>query len=693
MHNICLGSRAGVRRRRLMRPRAACAILRQHFPLSLDTIAGDTLRPEAVRPARRRPAWAARGLAIVAWLARLASRPRSGPDRLEVQVTPETMTLGVGQKQTIFAAAYDRQGNLISSAKFTFWSSDTLDRPGLERRHRARASAPGSPRSRRGCRASARRWRCWSPDGRRPTVARRRRRLALDPTTRRPAARRKHPITPQALREDGTPLPLGRVTWKSLKPEIATVDSTGLWSRRRSGQEHRAGERRGRAHGHGAGRGRAGGLRRWTERRGPRTGGGRDPAGPRADAGQSPDHHRPPMALGRQRRGRRRADGIVAGAAAGPDRDRGDRLRPGAAGRSDRASPAAGRSSSRPSRRPRRSSSRSMPPGSSRAVAEAADSTPIPEARITWELGDTDEGLLRPRHRHPHGPGHRRHDAHARASVASSRWSGGSTSSRGFSASTGPASAWPSGERVTLAASLLDEAGKVIAPATGVEWGTDRPEVAAVSGGEVRGDQPGPRGRDRDRCRAASATADVFVTADLLRRLQPERRVRDLPAAPDSPDTLLPRAGRQRRQHAGGALARPDADRVQLEPRRQLTTSTSWTPTDATPAASPPTPAARAIRSGLPTDRASCTPPRRAPALPQIMSIRPDGGDPRRSPRRPAAIARPDVSPDGRRVAFVSTRDGNPEIYEVGIDGGEAAAAHQDRRPRELARAISRTAT
>lgn len=36
------------------------------------------------------------------------------------------MTLGVGQKQPIFAAAYDRQGNLIQSAKFVFWSSDTL---------------------------------------------------------------------------------------------------------------------------------------------------------------------------------------------------------------------------------------------------------------------------------------------------------------------------------------------------------------------------------------------------------------------------------------------------------------------------------------------------------------------------------------------------------------------------------------
>jgi Tol biopolymer transport system component len=54
------------------------------------------------------------------------------------------------------------------------------------------------------------------------------------------------------------------------------------------------------------------------------------------------------------------------------------------------------------------------------------------------------------------------------------------------------------------------------------------------------------------------------------------------------------------------------------------------------------------------------------------MSIRSDGGDPRPIAVSTGANRGPDVSPDGRRVAFVSTRDGNPEIYEVGIDGGEA---------------------
>src|SRR3954451_9338743 len=54
------------------------------------------------------------------------SRPGRAQTVAEVQVTPETMTLGVGQKQALFATAFDQRGNLIPSAKFTFWSSDSL---------------------------------------------------------------------------------------------------------------------------------------------------------------------------------------------------------------------------------------------------------------------------------------------------------------------------------------------------------------------------------------------------------------------------------------------------------------------------------------------------------------------------------------------------------------------------------------
>src|SRR4051795_11655634 len=54
------------------------------------------------------------------------STPGRAQTVAEVQVTPETMTLGVGQKQALFATAFDPRGNLIPAAKFTFWSSDSL---------------------------------------------------------------------------------------------------------------------------------------------------------------------------------------------------------------------------------------------------------------------------------------------------------------------------------------------------------------------------------------------------------------------------------------------------------------------------------------------------------------------------------------------------------------------------------------
>jgi Tol biopolymer transport system component len=150
----------------------------------------------------------------------------------EVQVTPETMTLGVGQKQVLFATAFDQRGNLIPTAKFTFWSSDTLIaqvhkdgtvigvKPGLakiEARSQGRRAsmavlitggAPGESSSR----AAA------------PSV------LTLEPSSLSLYPGETVRISAQAQKEDGTPVSVGRVMIKSLKPEIARVDSGGMVS-------------------------------------------------------------------------------------------------------------------------------------------------------------------------------------------------------------------------------------------------------------------------------------------------------------------------------------------------------------------------------------------------------------------------------------------------------------------------------
>jgi dipeptidyl aminopeptidase/acylaminoacyl peptidase len=53
----------------------------------------------------------------------------------------------------------------------------------------------------------------------------------------------------------------------------------------------------------------------------------------------------------------------------------------------------------------------------------------------------------------------------------------------------------------------------------------------------------------------------------------------------------------------------------------------------------------------------------------EIYAVAPDGGSPLRLTHDPAADSFPRLSPDGARIAFVSDRDGNPEIYVMGVDG------------------------
>ena len=66
------------------------------------------------------------GLAAIAFACTMPGRPAAAQAVAEIQVTPESLTLPVGQKQTLFAAAFDRQGNVLPTARIAFVSSDTL---------------------------------------------------------------------------------------------------------------------------------------------------------------------------------------------------------------------------------------------------------------------------------------------------------------------------------------------------------------------------------------------------------------------------------------------------------------------------------------------------------------------------------------------------------------------------------------
>ena len=47
------------------------------------------------------------------------------------------------------------------------------------------------------------------------------------------------------------------------------------------------------------------------------------------------------------------------------------------------------------------------------------------------------------------------------------------------------------------------------------------------------------------------------------------------------------------------------------------------------------------------------------------------GGEPRRLTSNPASDSRPRFSPDGRTLAFLSTRDGSPQVWAIDLAGGE----------------------
>ena len=227
------------------------------------------------------------------------------------------------------------------------------------------------------------------------------------------------------------------------------MDSPASWSAsRRAGASCRP--RRGGTHGDRAGRGRSRRTSRWSgSQRGPRARGGGDPARPCPVPGQPRDRSRAhPVALGRHRRGARGPTGIVQARQARPDRDRRDRVRAGAAGRPDRCTGCRRRWSSRPSRR---TEALQIPLRATRAfsaVAEAADSTPIPEARITWEVADTTIGDLRSATGTLDGPRHRRHDAHGAPPRLRAGGLAAPRHARACSGSTGPALGLGLGERV-----------------------------------------------------------------------------------------------------------------------------------------------------------------------------------------------------------------------------------------------------
>jgi Tol biopolymer transport system component len=585
----------------------------------------------------------------------------------EVQVTPETMTLGVGQKQAIFATAFDQRGNLIPTAKFAFWSSDTLIaqvrkdgtvvgvKPGLAkieaRSMGKRASlavlitggpASDNPGTRAASSAAV---------------------LTLDPPSVSLFPGERVRIVPQGLKDDGTPAPLGRVTWKALKPEVAKLDTGG----------YVVGMAPGRtivqvASGRlmatlpvevtqadfvlsptklSLGPGEVDTIRALIPSQGNREIRGmlQWRSTDTAVASVSPTG----IVSGR---GAGQAEIVVSGFSQ-------ERRATAVVHRVPDALVVSPPQSGGPIQVPLRATRQFT------AVAQAADSTPISEARVSWELSDSTVATFDP------GTGLLTPKALGTTTLTA-RLAGITPAVWTIQIVAGEIALEPSragllvGQRTTLKPLLRDQAATG-SRTPGAQWSSDRSEVATVREGMVDALSPGRAVITATMPWGKKATADIFVVGDLLLSSNRTGSYGIYQMRAPGPATLLPVLVDSATNIQ--AVLSPDRTRVVFSSNRNgnfdiylmdpdgqnLRRLTSAAGNEGEPAWTPD--GMRIVyTSTIGTNS-------------QIAIMSADGGESRQLTTASGGNHSPTVSADGRTIAFVSARDGNHAIYTMGLDG------------------------
>lgn len=300
------------------------------------------------------------------------------------------------------------------------------------------------------------------------------------------------------------------------------------------------------------------------------------------------------------------------------------------------------------------------------AVAEAKDSTPIPEARVTWELADTAvarfdpaSGTLTPKT--------------LGTTTLTARLAGIRPAVWTVQIVSGEITLQPDrvgllvGQRATIAAIIRDEQGASADKAPGVRWSSDRSDVAlAREGGVIDAVSPGHAVITASAPWGKAAKTDVFVVGDLL--LSSNRSgsfgIYQMRAAGSM--ALLPLLG-DTATNIQAALS-PDRTRIAFSTNRngnfdiyamdadgknlrRLTTDPrnegdpAWTPDG---------------------NRIVYTSTRGTGTQIAIMSL--DGSEVVLTSTSGGNHS-PAVSADGKTIAFISARDGNQEMYAMHLDG------------------------
>src|SRR5881396_3284309 len=192
---------------------------------------------------------------IVIWITLALPGRAFAQNVSEVQVAPPSVTIKVGERSGLLATAFDRVGNVIPTVRF-IWSSNNVsvakvDNDGTvtgvaggvaivearvgPRRGQAAVQVIGAPSA--GTQAGAPPQTtarptdgtggvdplAGQPPGTGPASV-----MRIEPPTVYLLPSENTRVVPRALKDDGSPAAPVAVTWKSLRPDIASVDQNGV---------------------------------------------------------------------------------------------------------------------------------------------------------------------------------------------------------------------------------------------------------------------------------------------------------------------------------------------------------------------------------------------------------------------------------------------------------------------------------
>ena len=239
------------------------------------------------------------------------------------------------------------------------------------------------------------------------------------------------------------------------------------------------------------------------------------------------------------------------------------------------------------------------------------------------------------------------------------------------------------GERYALRANYIDSTGAVLVPAVGSKWVSDRADVAAVTeDGAVSG---AGYGRARITVTApggATDTAEVLVQGEIL--VSSTRGGRFQLYAIERSNLAQLRRIADDTSTASEPAYSPDASRIAYVSQRDGNPEIYVMDADGR---SPRRLTNERLSDGHPVFAADGQTvlfhSSRTPRNPQIWSVGIDGLNLRALTQEPGANTQPAVSPDGNTIAFSSTREGTGDIWLMAKDGTQQRAFTKSREWRE----------